>query len=155
MFRIIIIFSRLRVFHTSVSWWFSTGVWVTASLPSLQDSSQYSGWFVVWMVSSHPLISKSSSPHTKPLVPLPSAPITIGITVTFMFHRFFSSWARSRYLSLFSLSFSLLLLLLFNFQLYFWILTILQCGFTLWLYAFYVPSIFSSVTFSTQLLSCQ
>ena len=35
---------------------------------------------------------------------VPSAPITIGITVTFMFHRCFSYLARSRYLSLFSLS---------------------------------------------------
>ena len=30
------------VFHTSISWWFLTGVWVIASL---QDSSQLSGWF--------------------------------------------------------------------------------------------------------------
>ena len=46
---------------------------------------------VVWMISTRPLISKSSSP----LVTVPSAPITIGITVTFMFHSFFSSVARS------------------------------------------------------------
>ena len=41
-----------------------------------------------------------------PLVTVPSMLIAIGITVTFMFHSFFSSLARSRYLSLFSLSFS-------------------------------------------------
>ena len=58
---------------------------------------------VVWMVSTRPLISKSSSPFTNPA---PSAPITSGITVTFTFHSFFSSLARSRYLSLFSFSFS-------------------------------------------------
>ena len=58
------------------------------------------------MVSTHPLISKSSSLCTSPLVTVPSAPITIGITVTFMFHRFFSSLARSRNSPLFSLSFS-------------------------------------------------
>ena len=44
---------------------------------------------VVWIVSTHPLISKSSTPCTKPLVTVPSAPITVGITVTLMFHRFF------------------------------------------------------------------
>ena len=53
------------------------------------------------MVYTRPLISKSSSPCTKPLMTVPSAPITIGITVTFMFHSFFSPLARSRYLSLF------------------------------------------------------
>ena len=37
---------------------------------------------------------------------VPSAPITIDITVTFMLHSFFSSLAKSKYLSLFSLSFS-------------------------------------------------
>ena len=40
------------------------------------------------------------------LVTVPSVLITIGITVTFMFNSFFSSLARSRYSSLFSLSFS-------------------------------------------------
>ena len=35
-----------------------------------------------------------------------SAPITTGVTVTFIFHSFFSSLTISRYLSLFSLSFS-------------------------------------------------
>ena len=39
---IIIIIYFLRVLHISVSWWFSTWVWTTASLP---DSSQYSGRF--------------------------------------------------------------------------------------------------------------
>ena len=49
------------------------------------------------MVSTRPLISKSSSPCTNPLVTVPSAPITIGITVTFMFHRFVNSLARFKY----------------------------------------------------------
>ena len=40
---------------------------------------------------------------------MPKAPITIGIIVTFMFHSFFNSLARSRYLSLFSHSFSFIL----------------------------------------------
>ena len=58
------------------------------------------------MVFTHPLRFKSSSPWTKPLVTVLSAPITIGITVMFMFHSFFSSLTRSKYLSLFSSYFS-------------------------------------------------
>ena len=61
---------------------------------------------VVWMVSTRSLISKSSSPFTNPLGIIPGAIITIGITVTFMFHSLFCSLARSRYLSFFSLSFN-------------------------------------------------
>ena len=57
----------------------------------------------VWMVSSRPLISKSSSPCTKPLVTVPNAPITIGITVTFMIHAFFSFSSLARSLVLISL----------------------------------------------------
>ena len=60
---------------------------------------------VVWMVATRPLISKSTSPCTSPLVTLPRTLITIGITVTFKFHSFFISLARSWYLFLFSLSF--------------------------------------------------
>ena len=61
----------------------------------------------VWMVSTRPPNSKSSSPFNNPLVTVPKAPITIGIIVTFMFHTFlFNSLARSRYLFLFSHSFS-------------------------------------------------
>ena len=55
---------------------------------------------VIWMVSNRPLISKSFSLCINPLVTVPRAPITIGITVTFMFHNFFNSLARwSTYLS--------------------------------------------------------
>ena len=45
---------------------------------------------VVWMVSTRPQTSKSSSPFCNPLVTVPNAPITIGIIVTCMFHSFFS-----------------------------------------------------------------
>ena len=55
---------------------------------------------VVWMVSTRPPTSKSSTPFNNPLVTMPKAPTTIGIIVTFMFHRFFNSLARSRYLLL-------------------------------------------------------
>ena len=61
---------------------------------------------VVWMVSTRSLIFKSSSPSTNPLVTMSSVPITNGIIVTFKFHSFFSSLARSWYSSLFSLSVS-------------------------------------------------
>ena len=62
---------------------------------------------VVWMVSTRSPTSKSSRPFNNPLVTVPKAPITIGIIVTFVF--FFNSLARSRYLSLFSHSFSIIL----------------------------------------------
>ena len=44
---------------------------------------------VVWMVSTRPPTSKSSSPFSNPLVTVPNAPITIGIIVTCMFNSFF------------------------------------------------------------------
>ena len=44
---------------------------------------------VVWMVSTRPQTSKSSSPFNNPLVTEPKAPITIGTIVTSMFHSFF------------------------------------------------------------------
>ena len=61
---------------------------------------------VVWMVSTRPLISK---PFINHLVTVSRTPITIGVTVTFMFHTFFNSLARLRYLSFFSLSFNFIL----------------------------------------------
>ena len=64
---------------------------------------------IVWMVSTRLLTSKSSGPFNNPLVTVPKAPITIGIIVAFIFHSFFNSLARSRYLSLFSHSFSFIL----------------------------------------------
>ena len=65
---------------------------------------------VVWMVSTRPPTSKSSSPFNNPIVTVPKAPITIGIIVTFMLHSFFNSLARWRYLSFFSRSFGFILL---------------------------------------------
>ena len=40
---------------------------------------------------------------------MPKAPVTIGIIFTFIFHSFFSSQARAKYLSFFSQSFSFIL----------------------------------------------
>ena len=89
------------VFHWSLSNSKSLQVFRTF-LSILADLSNV----VVWMVSTRPIISKSSSPYINPLVTVPRAPITIGIIVTFMFHSFFSSQTRLRYLSFFSLSFT-------------------------------------------------
>ena len=44
---------------------------------------------VVLIVSTRLFISKSSSPFTSSLVTVPKAPITVGITATFMFQSFF------------------------------------------------------------------
>ena len=57
---------------------------------------------VVWMVSSLPLIS--SSFLSKPWWTVLSAPTTISITVTLMFHSFFSSLEKSKHLSIFLIS---------------------------------------------------
>ena len=57
---------------------------------------------VVWIVFAHPLISNFCSLLMKPLETVSNAPI--GISFTLMFHSFFSSPARSKYLSLFLFS---------------------------------------------------
>ena len=64
---------------------------------------------VVWIVSTRPPTFMSSRPFNNPLVIVPNAPITIGTIVTFMFHSFFNSLARSMNLSFFSLSFRFIL----------------------------------------------
>ena len=89
------------VFHWSLNDSKSPHVFRTA-LKILADLNN----IVFWMVSTRVLISSSSSFFNNPFMTLPNASITIGITVTFMFHGFFSSLARSRYLSLFSFSFN-------------------------------------------------
>ena len=64
---------------------------------------------VVRIVSNCPPTSKSFMPFNNPFVILSNAPITIGTFVTFMFHCFFNSLARFRYLSFFSPSFRFIL----------------------------------------------
>ena len=69
----------------------------------------FSAMLSFWIISTRPPTSKSSRPFNNPLVIVPNAPITIGTIVTFMFHSFFNSLARSRYLSFFAHSFRFIL----------------------------------------------
>ena len=64
---------------------------------------------VVWMASTRPPTSKSSSPLCNPLVTVPNAPTTIGIIVTSMFHSFFQFPSKVEVLSFYSHSFSFIL----------------------------------------------
>ena len=58
----------------------------------------------VWMVTTHPPISNSSSPFNNHLAIDPSAPFTIGITVSFLFRNLFRSLIMFKNFSLFSSS---------------------------------------------------
>ena len=76
----------LMVFHWSLSDSKSPQVSRTLlSIPAVLNNA------VVWMVSTRPPTSKSSSPFSNPLVTVQNSPITIGIIVTSMFHSFFFS----------------------------------------------------------------
>ena len=104
---IILVFTHqlmLMIFHWSLS--DSKSLQVSRTLLSILAVLNNA---VVWMVSTRRPTSKSSSPFSNPLVTVPKVPITIGIIVTCMFHSFFNSLARSRYLSFFSHSFSFIL----------------------------------------------
>ena len=66
-------------------------------------STQYSGRsYQCYSLDGLGLSSHFSIFFTNPLRTIPSAPITIDITVTFMFHSFFSSLEQSKNLSLFA-----------------------------------------------------
>ena len=95
----------MRVSHTCVRCFFSH--WSLSDSKSPQISwtllsiLDYLNNAVAWVVLTCPVTSKSSSSFTNLFRIIPSTPITTGITVTFMFHNFFSSLTRSWYLSLF------------------------------------------------------
>ena len=72
----------------------SSRIWTRVAVSISYDNNHYTT-----CTSTRPLISKSSSSCTNPLLTVPRAPITIGITVTFTFHNFFNSQARLKYLS--------------------------------------------------------
>ena len=106
-------YSLIRVFHISVTlmvfhWSLSDSIspqdsWILLSILAVLNN------IVVWMVYTCPPTSKSSSPFSNPLVTVPRALITFGKIVTGVFHSFFNSLARSRYLSFFSYSFIFIL----------------------------------------------
>ena len=84
----------MQVFHASVSWWLLAGVWETVSL--LKSPGLFS---VFWQIPASLLfglslltllLSKYFSPCINPLETVTSAPITIGITATIMFHSYLS-----------------------------------------------------------------
>ena len=109
---IIIIIYSFRVFTSVLADGFH---WSLSDSKSPQVSKNLLGILailsntVMWIVSTRPPTSKSSRPFNNPLVIVPKVPITIGTFVTFMFHSFFNSLARSKYLSFFSHSFSFIL----------------------------------------------
>ena len=75
---------KSMVFHWSLC--DSKSLQVSRTLLNILADFNYA---VIWIVSTRPLISKSSSPFNNPSVTEPRAPITIGIIDTFMFHSFF------------------------------------------------------------------
>ena len=123
-------FTLLRVFHTSFSRWFLIGVWVTASLPKSPGPFSVFNNAVIWVVSTCPLISKSSSPCTSIF-----GDCTKSTNYNWYHRHFhvpqilggFSSLARSKYLSMFLLSFSFTLRSTIRQVLFFFPIFVLFC----------------------------
>ena len=86
---------------------------------------------IIWIVSTRPPTSKSSRPFNNPLLIVLKVPITIGTFVTFMFHSFFNSLGRSRYLSFFSHSFIFILWSAGTAKLFF-LLRVFYCSVSWW-----------------------
>ena len=94
----IIIIIPFRVFTTVLADGLSLEFERQQVFSRLQNSSQYSGRSQQCrsLDDLHSFfIFKSSSPCINPLVTVPNAPVTIGISVTFMFRSFFNFQARS------------------------------------------------------------
>ena len=81
---------QLTVFHWSLS--DSKSLQISRTLLIILADHNNAAF---WMISTCPPTSKSANTFTNPLGIVPSKPITAGITVTFVFHSFFSSLARS------------------------------------------------------------
>ena len=119
---LLLLFYCLRVFHLSVSWWFSTEVWVTTSFlksPALFSVfSSISTTLQFGQSSIRLVVSKSPSPCTNLLVTVPRAPIAIGMIVNFIFHSFSIplkcrvTYSSFRILSILLWKFSLFLLII-------------------------------------------
>ena len=87
---IIIIIHSLELFTSALADGFSLeSEWQQVSRTLLRILAVLNN-AAVWMVSTRPPTSKSSSPFSNPLVTVPNAPMTIGIIVTCIFHSFFN-----------------------------------------------------------------
>ena len=87
---IIIIIYSLRDFCIRLSWWSFTEVWVWTSLLSSPGLFSVCCLFSIMLECLHsPPTFRSSNPFNNPLITVTKAPVTIGIMVIFMFHRFF------------------------------------------------------------------
>ena len=109
----------LWVFHTTVTWWSFIRVWVIETLLGLQglfsvfwSTSTMRHW--KWMIWILPPISIHSNSLSNPSETVPSALTITCITINLIFHSLFfvcllgfcfCSQAKSKYLSIFSLSF--------------------------------------------------
>ena len=98
---LLLLFYFLRVFHTSenlmvFNWSLSDSKSPQVSKTLLSNLAVFNNT-VVWMVSTLPLLSRSSSPCCNPLVTVPSVPVTIWHHRHFHVLLFLSSLARSRY----------------------------------------------------------
>ena len=108
---------------------------------------------VVWLSSImlsfgwSPLVRQLPNPPG-PFIILSKVPITIGTIVTFMFHSFFNSLARSRYLAFFSHSFSFILLLLLLLGLF----QVHQLLLVSWSFSYYTAFLFFLQNLSTCLI---
>ena len=95
-----LLFYSFRVFHISVSWWSHHWGLSDCEFPQVSSSPlrilAVLNNTIIWIVSTRQPTSKSSRPFNNPLVIVPNAPFTTGTIVTFMFHSFFNSLARSR-----------------------------------------------------------
>ena len=69
-------YSLERVLNTSANWTLSDSKFLQVTITLLSILTDFND-AVVWMVSSRPLISKSSSPCTNPLVTVPRSPIQL------------------------------------------------------------------------------
>ena len=85
---------QLMVFHWSLSDSKSQVSRIFHSILAVLNNA------IIWMVSTCPPTSKTSSSFDNPLVLVPKAPKTIGIIVTFMFHSFFQFPSKVEVLSL-------------------------------------------------------
>ena len=114
--------ATLVFFYISSTWCFSQkSEWQRVSKTHLSILADFSR-SVVKMVSIFTLLSSSPKLLSRAFGTIPSVPNTTGITVIFMFHGFFNSLARSKYLSIFSLPFIFTLYYYYYYQYFPWVM---------------------------------